>query len=84
MPQANGEVELPNKNVLKSIRASHAEGNDWGKELPKFLIAYRNRPNIMTGAAQNKFSNIQLKPRFLAETEKKDREEDGKRQRLDA
>ena len=47
-------MERQNKTLLKAIRAAHAEGKDWRKELPKFLVAYRNTPHTVTGVAPNK------------------------------
>ena len=44
-PQGNGEVERQNRTLLKAIRASNAEGKDWRKELPNFLLAYRSTPH---------------------------------------
>ena len=48
-PRANGEVERQNKTLLKAIRAAHAEGKNWRKELNKFLLAYRSTPHSTTG-----------------------------------
>ncbi len=50
-PQANGEIERQNETMLKSIRAFHAGGQDWRKELNKFLIAYRTTPHTVTGVS---------------------------------
>jgi len=47
-PQANGEVERQNRSLLKAMRVAHAEGRDWKKELPKFLLAYRSTPHMKT------------------------------------
>ena len=77
-PQANGEVERQNKTLLKAIRAAHAEGKDWRKELPKFLVAYRNTPHTVTGVAPNKLVfkyPIKTKIPSLADREDEDREE---------
>ena len=40
-PQANGEVEVQNKSILKALKVAHAEGKRWQDELHKFLLVYR-------------------------------------------
>ncbi|XP_014670181.1 PREDICTED: uncharacterized protein K02A2.6-like [Priapulus caudatus] len=49
-PRANGQVEVQNRTLLKSIRVACAEGKNWRRELPKFLLAYRSTPHSVTGA----------------------------------
>ena len=44
-PRSNGEVERQNRSLLKATRVSHAEG----KELNKFLLAYRSTSHTTTG-----------------------------------
>ncbi|XP_062568299.1 uncharacterized protein K02A2.6-like [Saccostrea cucullata] len=48
-PQGNGEVERQNRTLLKAIKAANAEGKDWRRELPKFLLAYHATPHSTTG-----------------------------------
>ena len=48
-PRANGEVERQNRSLLKSMRAAHAEGQNWREELNRFLLAYRSTPHSTTG-----------------------------------
>ena len=36
-PQANGEVELQNKTLMKAKRIAHVEKRDWKVEMYKFL-----------------------------------------------
>jgi len=45
-PQVNG--------LLKTMRVAHAEGRDWKKELPKFLLACRSTPHMTTGVSPAK------------------------------
>ena len=42
-------MERQNRSLLKAIRAAHAEGKNWRKELNKFLLAYRSTPHLKTG-----------------------------------
>ena len=49
-PQANGEVEVQNKSILKALKVAHAEGKRWQDELNKFLLAHRSMPHTSTGA----------------------------------
>ena len=49
-PQANGEVERQNRNLLKSLKVAEAQGKKWKDELDKFLLAYRTTPHSSTGA----------------------------------
>ena len=48
-PQANGEVERQNSTLIKSMKIAQAQGQDWRKELNKFLMAYRTTPHTTTG-----------------------------------
>ena len=50
-PQANGEVERVNRTLLKSLKIAHSNNQNLGKELRKFLIAYRSTPHTSTGVA---------------------------------
>lgn len=50
-PQANGEVEIQNRTLMKSIRIAHAEKKNWKSEMYKFLEAYRSTPQCTTGAS---------------------------------
>ena len=50
-PQANSEAENFMKPVTKAIRAAHAEGRDWRKDLYQFLLNYRATPHSTTGFA---------------------------------
>jgi len=49
-PQANGEVEIENRSLLKAMNVAEAEGKRWTEELLKFLLAYRPTPQVSTGA----------------------------------
>nr|XP_006813361.1 PREDICTED: uncharacterized protein LOC102805368 [Saccoglossus kowalevskii] len=53
-PQANGEVKRQNNALLKCMRIAQAQGQDWKKELNKFLLAYRTTPHSTTGALCSK------------------------------
>lgn len=48
-PQANGEVERQNRNVLRRLRIAQAMKLDWKRELLIFLLAYRTTPHSTTG-----------------------------------
>ena len=50
-PQANSEAENFMKPVTKAIRAAHADGRDWQKDLYQFLLNYRATPHSTTGFA---------------------------------
>lgn len=50
-PQANGEVERVNRTLLKVLKIAHESGQRLGKELRKFLMAYRSTPHSSTGVA---------------------------------
>ncbi|XP_055633997.1 uncharacterized protein K02A2.6-like [Toxorhynchites rutilus septentrionalis] len=48
-PQANGEVERQNRNILKRLRIAQELGKDWRLELRKFLLAYHSTIHSTTG-----------------------------------
>ena len=48
-PQANGEVEIQNKSILKRLRIAHAEKKDMKSELETYLMMYRSTPHSTTG-----------------------------------
>lgn len=48
-PQANGEVERQNRNVLRRLRIAQATKKDWKEELLTYLSAYRTTPHSTTG-----------------------------------
>lgn len=50
-PQANGEVERFNRVLLKVCKTAKAEGKDWKKEIPKFLLQYRSTNHQTTGVS---------------------------------
>ena len=50
-PQANSEAENFMKPLTKAVRAAHAEGRDWKKDLYRFLLNYRATPHNTTGIA---------------------------------
>ena len=37
--------------LFKAMRASHAEGKPWQRELQKYLLAYRSTPHTTTGVS---------------------------------
>ncbi|XP_044180892.1 uncharacterized protein K02A2.6-like [Acropora millepora] len=39
--QANGEVKRQNSSILKRLKLAHSEGNDWKRELVKYMAVYR-------------------------------------------
>ena len=47
------------KPLTKAVRAAHAEGRDWKKDLYRFLLNYRATPHSTTGMAPSQ-SLIQL------------------------
>ena len=49
--QGNGMVERANQGILKSLRIAHANGEDMGQELRRYLLAYRSTPHASTGVA---------------------------------
>lgn len=50
-PQANGEVEVQNKSIMKRIRIAHAEKQNWKDELLTYLLMYRSTPHSTTGVS---------------------------------
>jgi len=50
-PQANAEVERVNRTLLKSLKIAHSKRENLGRELRKFLLAYRSTPHSSTGIA---------------------------------
>ncbi|XP_067949654.1 uncharacterized protein [Watersipora subatra] len=48
-PESNGEVERQNRSLMKRVRTAIAEGRSVAGELRKYLLAYRNTPNSITG-----------------------------------
>lgn len=50
-PQANGEVERQNRNVLRRLRIAQGLKQDWKTELMIYLSAYRSTPHRTTGLA---------------------------------
>lgn len=49
--QANGEVEIQNKSIMKRIRIAHAEKKNWEEELQTYLTMYRSTPHCTTGVS---------------------------------
>ena len=50
-PQANGQVEVFNRNLKRIIQKSFVNGSDWRTELNSFLRSYRNVPHSSTKIA---------------------------------
>lgn len=50
-PQANGEVEIQNKGIMKRIRVAHAEKRNWKEDLQTYLLIYRSTPHSNTGVS---------------------------------
>ena len=48
-PQANGEVEIQNRALLKRIQIARAENKNWKDELNAYLLMYRTTPHSTTG-----------------------------------
>ena len=48
-PQANGEVEIQNKSIMKRLRIAHAEKKNMRTELQTYLMMYRSTPHSTTG-----------------------------------
>ena len=48
-PQANGEVERINRTLLKVLKIAHGNNQNLGRELRRFLQAYRSTPHSSTG-----------------------------------
>ena len=53
-PQANGEVEVQNRSLVKTLKIAQVEGKNVREELAKFLIAYRSTPQMTTGQSPAK------------------------------
>ena len=49
--RANGGVETQKKSLIIAMRASHAEGKPWQRELQKYLLPYRSTPFKTTGVS---------------------------------
>ena len=52
-PQANGQVEVFNRNINGVIRKSFISGCKWEDELTSFLSSYRNTPHCSTKKTLN-------------------------------
>ena len=50
-PQANGEVERFNQQLIKAIQSAVAEGKVWQQELNRFLFQHRNTTHSTTKIA---------------------------------
>ena len=50
-PQGNSKVERFNKTIGRFVKICNAEGRIWQKEIPKFLLTYRNTPHCSTKIA---------------------------------
>ena len=50
-PAANGEVERQNISVMKRIRITHAQSQDWKKEIRSYMFAYRTTPHSTKGVS---------------------------------
>ncbi|XP_055609554.1 uncharacterized protein K02A2.6-like [Uranotaenia lowii] len=48
-PQMNGEVERQNRTILKRLQFAQELGQDWRRELQKFLLTYRAASHSTTG-----------------------------------
>ncbi|XP_052809259.1 uncharacterized protein LOC128237717 [Mya arenaria] len=48
-PQANGEVEIQNKSIMKRLRIAHVEKKNMRTELQTYLMMYRYTPHSTTG-----------------------------------
>ena len=47
--QTEGWRDKKSHCLFKAMRASHAEGKPWQRELQKYLLAYRSTPHTTTG-----------------------------------
>ncbi len=47
--QANGEVERQNASLMKQVQIAQAEGQDWRRELRKYVTVYRSIQHSTTG-----------------------------------
>lgn len=88
-PQANGQCENFNRNLVKVIRNSKVSGVNWNEELNAFLKAYRSTPHSSTGVAPASLifinPNLSRLPRLIKPIEdehaariEQAREKDGK------
>lgn len=50
-PQANGQVEVFNRNIKRIIQKSFISNSDWRTELNGYLRSYRNTPHSSTKVA---------------------------------
>ncbi|KAE8747687.1 hypothetical protein FOCC_FOCC005666 [Frankliniella occidentalis] len=48
-PQANGEVERQNRNLLKRLQIAQGTKSEWTRELWTYVHAYNNTPHGTTG-----------------------------------
>lgn len=48
-PQANGEVERQNRNILKTLKIAHVNGTDWKADLEEANYVYSMIPHPATG-----------------------------------
>ncbi|XP_073129808.1 uncharacterized protein [Henckelia pumila] len=48
-PQSNGQTEVTNRTIVRSLQARlHGMGKDWVEEIPSMLWAYRTTPHTAT------------------------------------
>ncbi|XP_055902396.1 uncharacterized protein K02A2.6-like [Eupeodes corollae] len=50
-PQANGEVENMNRQIVKRLKIAHSNGSDYKEEMQKFTLMYNVTPHGTTGKA---------------------------------
>lgn len=48
-PQANGQVERQNRNLVRRIQIAHAEKKDWQREIAQYVMMFHNLPHPATG-----------------------------------
>ncbi|CAK1596619.1 unnamed protein product [Parnassius mnemosyne] len=48
-PQQNGEVERQNRSILKRLKISQVERNNWKEDLFYYLMMYNSTPHSVTG-----------------------------------
>lgn len=53
-PQANGEVERQHRTLLKKLKIANLEKKSRGREINKFLMAYRSTVDPPTGETPGK------------------------------
>ncbi len=53
--QANGEVERQNASLMKRVQIAQAEGQDWKRELRKYVTVYRSIQHFTTGKSPAEF-----------------------------